>query len=64
MIFEAEQRAELLRDLRREQIPERPPPPYSRVLATEQERRRLALERDVVIYDWEHRSNCQTDPQH
>ena len=61
---EAEQREQLLRDLRREQIPERPPPPYSRVLVSEQERRRLALERDVVIYDWEHRPNCQTDPQH
>ena len=61
---EAEQREQLLRDLRREQIPERPPPPYSRVLVGEQERRRLALERDVVIYDWEHRPNCQTDPQH
>ena len=61
---EAELREQLLRDLRREQIPERPPPPYSRVLVSDQERRRLALERDVVIYDWEHRPNCQTDPQH
>ena len=63
---EAEQREQLLRDLRREQTPERPPPPYWLVAGDDvKSYRRAALERDVVRYDrLRAGQECPTDPQH
>lgn len=60
----AERHEQAMRELRYEQIPERPPVPYSVALtAAQQGYRRIALERDVKAYDAAHGpQDCPTAP--